>query len=444
MAFNFGAFVGGLSTGLATSIKEEEERQFKFDMLAEEEATKMRLQRSAERKAQRAKDRELAGKLSAMGFDKGRVSYIISQGAGYAEGIYDLAAAASAKGNDPNTLFKYTDSMDEFRSFVGPERDGIRGDVDLGKLPTDFDYSTAFTQDQELTTSVLTEDKDKNTREFSNLDELYTYFKEEQFKYAEGSDEYKAIGKKLESIRVDMHEIAKQKDTSETPATDPLISQNQYNNDIKTARAGVSGKYGLKAIEGEFEALETGEQALSQVAEMEAALVVKKGYEALSGESSLKEQGMTRANAAIESRVASLGTVAIQTARAWKSQYEAHIKDNKDPAKFKGNGIAAKWKMPQGTDNFDLKKMIAQAESGNNAELMKFTNFVDGLNYGDIIQVDGRLAVYTGLTHTYDKIKINMPIPNSRGVHRKPLSMPLLFVGNIEPSSPYMYTGIDY
>ena len=70
-------------------------------MLAEEEATKMRLQRSAERKAQRAKDRELAGKLSAMGFDKGRISYIVSQGSGYAEGIYDLAAAASAKVTQP-------------------------------------------------------------------------------------------------------------------------------------------------------------------------------------------------------------------------------------------------------------------------------------------------------------------------------------------------------
>ena len=46
MAFNFGAFLGGMSRQIVKGIEEEEERQFKFDMLAEEEATRMRLSRA--------------------------------------------------------------------------------------------------------------------------------------------------------------------------------------------------------------------------------------------------------------------------------------------------------------------------------------------------------------------------------------------------------------
>ena len=404
MAFNFGAFVGGLSTGLATSIKEEEERQFKFDMLAEEEATKMRLQRSAERKAQRAKDRELAGKLSAMGFDKGRVSYIISQGAGYAEGIYDLAAVASAKGNDPNTLFKYSDSMDEFRSFVGPERDGIRGDIDLGKIPTDFDFTSAFTQDIELTTSILTEKPD--TEKFTNLESLYTSIANQQLDTTTGSDEWKTLERKKMKIRDDMNAIAKSKDTSSPSDPKNIIGENAFNADMKTARTGVFGKYNLLTLDGELASMEEGRQVEATIAELDAVITVKNSYDNLQGDGILKQQGTARANAAITSAVASLNSLSKQVVAAHKA--------NPD------EGLGLKFKMPEGKNNFELTNMLKAAKGGNNAELNEFIEFVDGLEYGDVIQVDGNIAVYTGLTQYYTKL----------GVDNKVISMPLLFVGD--------------
>lgn len=446
------AALGGFGRQVSENIESQKEfdrqKEFKLELLAEEEATKMRLARASERKAQRAKDKATAGKLKALGFSDDRVAFALAQGTGYAEGLADVASVAMSKGKNPNTLLSYSDDMDQFKKLSGTERDGIRvGPVDPSKIPEGFDYSTAFTQDVELTTSVLTEVKDEKTREFNNLDELYTYFKEQQFNYEPDSDDYKAIDKKLESIRVDMHEIAKQKDTSEPlePKVDPLISQNQFNNDIKTQRAAVSGKYGLRAVEGEFEALETGDQARSQVAELEATLRVRKAYDSLEGESSLKQQGMSRANTAIDSQVASLGTTAIQTWRAWDTQYKEHIATEKDPANFKPSGIAGKWKMPQGKLNYDLKKMLAAAKAGNTMELMEFSNFVDGLDYGDVIQVDGHLATYTGLTHIYDKITVAFPKSGSDDLVETVLKMPILFVGNsINPSSPYMYTGMDF
>jgi len=95
-------------------------------------------------------------------------------------------------------------------------------------------------------------------------------------------------------------------------------------------------------------------------------------------------------------------------------------------------GLGAKWKMPEGQSNFDLKKMIAAAKSGNTTDLMSFTNYVDGLDYGDVIQVDGHLAVFTGFTQTYNGLKDHTG---------NTLAMPLLFVGNLPEN--YIYSNIS-
>ena len=100
--------------------------------------------------------------------------------------------------------------------------------------------------------------------------------------------------------------------------------------------------------------------------------------------------------------------------------------------------------MPSDKINFDLKKMLADARAGNNTALMEFSTYVDSLDYGDIIQVDGHLATFTGLTHIYDKIKVYVPVEGTKIVNQGSLKMPLLFVGNISPDSKYMYTGMDF
>jgi len=97
MAFNFGAFVGGLSTGIVEGMEKNEERQFKFDMLAEEEATKMRLQRSAERKNKKLIEDKIIQGLSAY-VGAGHAGAIVKQyGIGGAEQF--LNAAQSYDGN---------------------------------------------------------------------------------------------------------------------------------------------------------------------------------------------------------------------------------------------------------------------------------------------------------------------------------------------------------
>ena len=417
------AALGGFGRQVSENIESQKEfdrqKEFKLELLAEEEATKMRLARASERKAQRAKDKATAGKLKALGFSEDRIAFALSQGTGYADGIADIAAVAMANGKNPNTLLKYSDDMDQFKKLSGTERDGIRvGPVDPSKIPEGFDYSTAFTQDVELTTSLLTEKKEP--REFNTLDELLTSVTEEMLDITPEDDNWTKLKKKKQDILDEMHRVASYKDTSKDPVTtpDPLISQNQFNNDMKSNRIGVAGKYNLKTLEGEFSDIEEGQQLDSQIAELDAALRTKESYDGLEGESILKQQGTSRVNATINSSVSSMGVLA-------KQVYAASLTD-------KTQGLGAKWKMPEGQTNFDLKKMLQAAKSGSTTELMNFTNFVDGLDYGDVIQVDGHLAVFTGFTQTYNGLKDHTG---------RTLSMPLLFVGSLPDN--YIYSNIS-
>jgi len=65
MAFNFGAFVGGLSESISEDIQEAQDRELKFDLMAEDEATRMRLASASERRTRKATEDKLTQGLAA-------------------------------------------------------------------------------------------------------------------------------------------------------------------------------------------------------------------------------------------------------------------------------------------------------------------------------------------------------------------------------------------
>ena len=72
MGFSFGSFLGGMSQQISTNIEEakafKREKDFRFEMLAEEEETKERLARSSERREKQRQDKENAAMLKAVGY----------------------------------------------------------------------------------------------------------------------------------------------------------------------------------------------------------------------------------------------------------------------------------------------------------------------------------------------------------------------------------------
>ena len=154
MGFDFGAFLGGMSQQISTNIEEAKkfnrEKDFRMDMLAEEEATKLRLAKSEEKRVQRKNDQILAGRLKALGFDTGRSAFIMAQGSGYAEEMITLAGEAYAIGYNPNTILKYGEGIEDMKLMVGPAGNTTR------QFPRNFDFTAdnVFQQDIDFLTSV--------------------------------------------------------------------------------------------------------------------------------------------------------------------------------------------------------------------------------------------------------------------------------------------------
>ena len=166
MAFNFGAFVGGLSTGIVKGIEDAEERKFKCDMLAEEEATRMRLARASERRADRKTKEEQAGLLKAMGFSDAKAAWIMKGGSAAVNKYVDYATAAQVRGIDPDKMLD--SSM--FSEDQNDPRNEAAMAASLGQ-PRTYDTAEPFAIDREIMTSVLGEIKEpEKPKEYSSLE----------------------------------------------------------------------------------------------------------------------------------------------------------------------------------------------------------------------------------------------------------------------------------
>ena len=169
MAFNFGAFIGGMGRSMAQSIGEAEERQFKMDMLAEEEATKMRLARAGQRRAERQAQEQQAGLLKAMGFSDAKAAWIMKGGAAAVDKYVDYATLAQTRGIDPDSMLDSslfsTDQQD-------PRNEAAMA-ATLGHERT-YDTTEPFRIDTDVMTSVLGEIKEpKKPKEYGSLEAGY-------------------------------------------------------------------------------------------------------------------------------------------------------------------------------------------------------------------------------------------------------------------------------
>ena len=95
MGFNFGAFLGGMSEQISTNIESakefQREKDFRLEMLAEEEATKARLLKSAERKKKNELIQEVTENLAIhIGADNA-AAFVKTYGIGGSNAFLDRA-----------------------------------------------------------------------------------------------------------------------------------------------------------------------------------------------------------------------------------------------------------------------------------------------------------------------------------------------------------------
>ena len=173
MSFNFGAFLGGMSKQISTNIEDAKrfnrEKEFRLDMLAEEEATKMRLAKSSERRSQRKQDEQNAALLKSMGYTDAQSGWIM-QGGGATVTLYsDFAKKAYARGINPADILE--------TNLINPDQQDPRNEsalmsvIDSTRPESEVDAAKPFTVSQDIMTSVLGEVEEvKPPKQYTSLE----------------------------------------------------------------------------------------------------------------------------------------------------------------------------------------------------------------------------------------------------------------------------------
>ena len=104
MSFNFGGFISGLSKQIVSDIEREKAKQDQFDLLAEQEATKLRLANASERRKQRKADADNMAFLKTLGFSDAKAQWIMKGGANSIQMYANFAQTAMESGIDPDTI----------------------------------------------------------------------------------------------------------------------------------------------------------------------------------------------------------------------------------------------------------------------------------------------------------------------------------------------------
>ena len=120
MAFNFGAFVGGMSKQIVADIEREEEYELKMKQIAETEAMRQRAARAGERKKEQAALEASIGALKFLGYSDQAAAAIARQGE-YAVGLaQNIGEQALEKNVDVNTIYNMP-SIDSNLEISGEE-----------------------------------------------------------------------------------------------------------------------------------------------------------------------------------------------------------------------------------------------------------------------------------------------------------------------------------
>lgn len=104
MGFDFGAFVGGFGKQVAYDLDQARQQRYKLELIGEEEATRLRLQRSEERRAKKERDKENASFLKALGYTDAQASWIMKGGNASVDLYGKFAEKALTRNIAPSTI----------------------------------------------------------------------------------------------------------------------------------------------------------------------------------------------------------------------------------------------------------------------------------------------------------------------------------------------------
>jgi hypothetical protein len=264
MSFDFMSFAGGFADVIVDKVKAEEaqaredeswDRKFKKQQDAIDNRTRGDLRRATEKAAA-----EAAQALKAAGFSDDISRYALGQGNTYATTIAGYGATAMENGADPNTLFKYSETMDEFKAAVGPH-----GKVKPGDLPEGFDKSPYLEFDPTALGAIIK----PVAKPVKSLGELRAGVVQQMLSLDPASEEYTVLNKRNEAIIKEQLATAKEEDS------DPY-SNADLRNDFKLFSGITQVAQGFESLEGQITTAIGGREVAAQVSVLNAANMMLK------------------------------------------------------------------------------------------------------------------------------------------------------------------------
>ena len=273
MGFNFGAFVGGMSRQISENIEDAKkfnrEKDFRLEMLAEEEATKERLARSAERRAQRKQDDQNAALLKSMGISDAKAGWILKGGTAAVNQYVDYSKAALARGINP-------DDMLDSSMFVEDHNDP-RNEAAMMATIRNYDTVEPFTVRQDIMTSVLGEvEEPKEPKQYTSLEAGHagTYSLLQKAKLDKNQDEITRLEGVLGEWKTKIEEdIAMRKENGEDDAgtNDQYFNDDSYGRIEKDQLMFALNDYDFPNLDGKITAKLEGRVGISHIAKLVAA-----------------------------------------------------------------------------------------------------------------------------------------------------------------------------
>ncbi len=273
MGFDFGAFVGGMSRQISENIESAKEfnreKDFRLEMLAEEEATKERLARSSERRAQRKQDEQNLALLKSMNISDAKAGWILKGGNTAVSNYVDYAQAALARGINP-------DEMLESSMFVEDHNDP-RNEAAMMATIRDYDTVEPFTVRQDIMTSVLGEvEEPKEPKQYTSLEAGHagTYSLLQKAKLDKNQDEVTRLEGVLGEWKTKIEEdIAMRKEDGENDAgtNDQYFNDDSYGRIEKDQLMFALNDYDFPNLDGKITAKLEGRVGISHIAKLVAA-----------------------------------------------------------------------------------------------------------------------------------------------------------------------------
>ncbi len=273
MGFDFGAFVGGMSRQISENIESAKEfnreKDFRLEMLAEEEATKERLARSSERRAQRKQDEQNLALLKSMNISDAKAGWILKGGNTAVSNYVDYAQAALARGINP-------DEMLESSMFVEDHNDP-RNEAAMMATIRDYDTVEPFTVRQDIMTSVLGEvEEPKEPKQYTSLEAGHagTYSLLQKAKLDKNQDEVTRLEGVLGEWKTKIEQdIAMRREDGEDDAgtNDQYFNDDSYGRIEKDQLMFALNDYDFPNLDGKITAKLEGRVGISHIAKLVAA-----------------------------------------------------------------------------------------------------------------------------------------------------------------------------